>query len=72
VRISVVKGKFEKGYTPNWSKEVFKIIEVDKSDNPVMYQLEDLEGELIKGKFYNEELQKAELKDYVVGEKSKM
>jgi hypothetical protein len=58
VRISVVKGKFEKGYNPNWSKEIFKIIEVDKSDNPVMYQLQDLNHEAIKGKFYSEELQK--------------
>lgn len=66
VRISVVKGKFEKGYTPNWSSEVFKIIAVDKSDNPIIYQLEDLKGEPIKGKFYNEELQRTELKDYTV------
>jgi hypothetical protein len=38
VRISVVNGKFEKGYNPNWSKEIFKIISVDNSDNPIMYQ----------------------------------
>jgi len=69
VRISKVKMKFEKGYTPNWSEEVFKIIGVDESDNPVMYELEDLLGEEVKGKFYTEELQKTDLKDYAIVEK---
>jgi hypothetical protein len=34
-----------------------------------LYQLEDLLNEKIKGKFYEEELQKTELKDYAIVEK---
>jgi len=69
VRISRVKNTFEKGYTPNWSKEVFKIIDVDERQDPVMYQLEDLLNEKIEGKFYEPELQKTNLKDYAKVEK---
>jgi len=69
VRISRVKMAFEKGYSANWSEEVFKIIGVDNSENPVMYQLEDLLGEKVEGKFYGEELQKTDLKDYAIVEK---
>jgi hypothetical protein len=69
VRISRVKKTFEKGYTPNWTKEVFKIIGVDKRQEPVMYQLEDLLSEKIEGKFYEPELQKTNLKDYAKVEK---
>ena len=69
VRISRVKGTFEKGYAPKWSKEVFKIIGVDKQQDPIMYQLEDQLQEKIEGKFYEPELQKTDLKDYAMIEK---
>lgn len=69
VRISRVKGVFEKGYAPKWSKEVFKIIEVDNQQDPIMYQLEDQLKEKIDGKFYEPELLKTDLKDYAMIEK---
>ena len=69
VRISKVKQTFEKGYTARWSKEVFKIVSIDDSQYPYMYKLEDLNGEDVKGKFYEEELQKTDLKDFSVIEK---
>jgi hypothetical protein len=69
VRISRVKSVFEKGYTPKWSEEVFKIVGIDKREKPIMYQLEDLLGEKVIGKFYEQELQKTELKDYALVEK---
>ena len=53
-----LKKMFEKGSTTNWSKEVFKITSIDDNDSPVMFQLEDLDGEEITGKFYQQELQK--------------
>jgi len=40
VRVSKYKTLFEKGYTPNWTTEVFKIIKVQKT-NPVTYLLEN-------------------------------
>ena len=64
VRITKTKNLFEKGYTPKWTQETFEIYKVDDSQIPVMYLLKDLEGEEVKGKFYNNELQKTNLKDF--------
>lgn len=57
VRISKQKHLFEKGYTPNWTTELFKVSKV-KITNPVTYLLEDYQGNPISGGFYEEELQK--------------
>lgn len=57
VRLSKVKNAFEKGYTPNWTKELFQVIEVDEKYMPVMYRVADMGGDIIQGKFYDEELQ---------------
>ena len=58
VRVSKYKTIFEKGYTPNWSTEVFKIVKV-RQTNPVTYLLEDWRGNPIEGGFYEYELLKA-------------
>lgn len=68
VRISKYKHVFEKGYTPNWTTELFKIREV-KITNPVTYLLEDTTGRPIKGAFYEEELQKTKQPDVFLVEK---
>ena len=57
VRISRIKGIFEHGFLPNWSEQIYKLREINNS-SPVTYILEDLQGEIIVGSFYNEELQK--------------
>jgi len=63
VRISKYKRKtFDKGYTPNWTEEVFIVDEIQWT-NPITYKIKDLNGELIKGTFYREELQKADQND---------
>ncbi len=59
VRISKKKSIFEKGYTPRWTEELFKIVDV-QATHPVMYKLEDLNEEKIEGSFYAAELQKTE------------
>ena len=59
VRIFKWKSLFEKGYKANWTNEIFVVSEVNKTV-PVTYQLKDLEGEEIYGKFYENELQKTE------------
>ena len=64
VRLSNVKQIFEKDYTPKWSFEVFKVRGIDERQLPIMYYVEDLKGEAIIGKFYKQELQKTELKDF--------
>lgn len=55
VRISKYKHCFEKGYTPNWTTEIFKIKHI-KITYPTTYILEDYMGNPIKGGFYEEEL----------------
>ena len=59
VRISRTKGIFEQGYLPNWSEEIYTVVEV-KNTNPYTYIINDMNGELIAGSFYTEELQKTE------------
>ena len=55
VRISQYKNIFAKGYTPNWSEEVFVIKEF-KNTVPWTYVISDLNGEEIIGTFYEKEL----------------
>lgn len=57
VRISKYKSSFEKGYTPNWSTEIFTINSVNQT-NPVTYYIQDQRKQDILGSFYQEELQK--------------
>lgn len=57
VRISKYKHVFEKGYTPNWTAEIFKIRKIQIT-NPTTYLLSDYQGIPIKGGFYELELAK--------------
>ena len=55
VRISNIKNIFDKGYTSNYTREIFVIQKIVAS-NPVSYFLNDLNNEDIKGSFYEQEL----------------
>lgn len=68
VRISKVKHIFEKGYIPNWTTEVFKVMKI-KNTLPITYQLKDLEGRPIIGSFYKEELQSVKYPEVYLVEK---
>lgn len=57
VRISKYKAAFKKGYTPNWSTELFTIAQI-KNTNPITYHIEDSRKNRILGSFYEQELQK--------------
>ena len=63
VRIIKKKRAFEKGFTPNWTEELFTI-ETIKNTHPVTYTLVDTKGEHIRGAFYTEELQKTKQEIY--------
>ena len=63
VRTSKYKNIFAKGYTPNWSEEVFVIKKV-KNTVPWTYVINDLNGEEIIGTFYEKELQKTNQKEF--------
>ena len=60
VRISKFKNIFAKGYTPNWSKEIF-IVDKINDTVPYTHNLKELNDEEIIGSFYNRELQKTKL-----------
>lgn len=58
VRLSRVKGPFEKGYTGYWTVEIFIIDKIKMSAVPqIMYKVRDWHGEKIDGSFYAKELQ---------------
>ena len=63
VTISKYKNIFAKGYTPNWSEEIFVIKEV-KNTVPWTYVINDLNGEEITGTFYENELQKTNQEEF--------
>ena len=63
VRILKYKNIFAKGYTPNWSEEVFVIKKV-KNTVPWTYVINDLNGEEIMGTFYVKELQKTSQEEF--------
>ena len=57
VRITMQRQPFRKGYIGQWSEEIFEIAS-RLPTVPVTYELRDLAGELIKGRFYEYEVQK--------------
>ena len=63
VRISKYKNIFDKGYTPNCSKEVFVINKI-KNKVPWTYAISDLNGKEITGSFNEKELQKTNQKEF--------
>ena len=63
VRMSKNKNIFAKGYTPNWSEEVFEIKRV-KNTVPWTYVINDLNGDEIIGTFYEKELQKTNQQEF--------
>lgn len=58
VRLSKYKAIFDKGYTRNWTREIFIIIDVLLFHNIPVFVVKDQNGEIIKGTFYQYELQK--------------
>ena len=73
IRISKYKNSFAKGYTPNWSEEIFVIKKI-KNTVPWTYVINDLNGEEIIGTFYEKELRKIDQEEFriekVIKEKS--
>ena len=58
IHVSKYKTIFEKGYTPNWTTEVFTIVKIQRT-NPVTYLLEDDRGKSVAEAFYEHELHRA-------------
>ena len=56
VRISKWKKGFEKGFTPDWTEEIFVVKNVLYT-KPTTYKLKDLLNDGVEGSFYEQELQ---------------
>ena len=59
VRIPDKRNIFSKQSTTNWSRELFKIKNINNT-HPVTYTIEDQKQETILGKYYEQELLKSE------------
>lgn len=60
VKISRLKGVFNKAYMGNWTEELFLVEKVWERVPYPMYGLKDWSGDIIEGAFYEHELQKVE------------
>lgn len=69
VRLSKYRTVFEKGYTPNWTTEIFTIRKVQYNTDPITYLLSDYQNHEISGSVYAEELQMAKQSDVYLVEK---
>lgn len=65
MRISKAKRTFEKGYIPDWIRELFTICRLVKGSVPYRYKVEDYKGKELEGTFNESELQKVIKKDDV-------
>jgi len=64
VRIVVDKTVFEKGYTPNWSNEIY-LVDIILPSNPPRYKLKTLSDEKLNERFYyKQELQKVNYEEF--------
>ena len=63
VRISKYKNISAKGYTPNWSEEIFIVSKIENRI-PWTYVISDVNVEEIDGSLYEKELQKTNQKEF--------
>lgn len=69
VRLSKYRKLFDKGYTRNWTTEIFTIRKVQYQTDPITYLLYDYQNEEVKGSVYAEELQKVQYPNIYLVEK---
>ena len=55
VRNADKRNVFSKGYTSSWNREIIKVDEVLRTQPPT-YKIEDMNGEILGGKYYKQEL----------------
>ena len=56
VRTLRTKTEFEKGYTPNWSSEIFIVVQRLQSNGICWYKLSNINGETLSGIWYYHQL----------------
>ena len=60
----MIRRRFEKSYYQRWTEEEFEIAEAF-TDDPPYYKIKDLRGTILKGTFYEHELQKVVKNDNI-------
>ena len=56
VRVANYKWPFKKGYTQTYSSEIYRVAERLIHLEPVQYRIQSLNGDMVKGKYYAQEL----------------
>lgn len=69
VRLSKYRAVFDKGYTANFTPEIFSIRKVRYNTDPITYLLKDFQNNDISGTVYEEELTSVEQPDSYLVEK---
>ena len=65
-KVRIHKKKFfEKGFTPNWTEEVFTVSKIQRTD-PITYKINDLNDEEIQRTFHEQELQKTTQEVFII------
>ncbi len=59
VRIVMNMRQFQKEATSSWSKEIFKVSSIMQTA-PYTYKIQDMNGDMLEGSFYREELQRVQ------------
>lgn len=57
VRLSIARQVFRKGYLPQWTEEIF-VVHKRLPTRPTTYRVRDVDGDVLKGSFYVQELLK--------------
>jgi hypothetical protein len=63
VRISLIKGKFDREYYQKWSTETFKVVERRVREKIPVYRISDWMDDEVEGTFYGKEMQKVTVKE---------
>ena len=56
VRVYLYRDKFDKGYLPNFSREIFKIYKIYNTSPYPKFRIKDKKGVVIRGSYYQQEL----------------
>ena len=56
VRLATERKPFQRGFLPGWTREIF-LVRRRENTHPYVYRLQDLNGENIRGTFYEQEMQ---------------
>ena len=59
VTIFKYKNKFEKGFVGYWTNKIFEVCKINQT-YPITYEIKNLDDENIRGRFYQNELQRTD------------